>query len=826
MTDAIALSLSVSTQQRQMTIAIAWCLAWGDQQEPKFGLPVLKAMRQAILDKKAVPEEVRSLVQQVEELQAIHKDYFPKTLADLRTAHPNLWQQETTIGLVYGGATKIKQYVFESASLSDIRGASALLDRVNLVDLPAFFGQDPNEQNSYRRLTAIDQWLDSNKFDVLKNALIPELIIYSTGGNILAFCPAAFVNELANAIEKRYTHETLTANSCAVGKKFRLLEIRFGLLNDSMEKTVWLDELRSHWQNNPILRAYFGLPEPKDHQGKPTNPDLKKALKDRKNFNELVGKLATQFNQRRSGSDVKKPEAEERNRPSRCYPPMFETHPYLVRDDSDRRSATAQIPVNELPDQPKFSEPLARKHIAGQVAKRENSSGRWYFGSRSPFRQQVGNKRKLLWKPDQIISWVRKFKLHLDKNHQESQTYYREYPQNTELGRERIQEARSLREIAAADPEGFVGYIYADGNNMGQYIRDQIKTPAAYEEFSNDIFEATEQSVYYAIAHHLKPHHYTPDSRSNRTNKNTVWIHPFEIVTIGGDDVLLIVPANQALAIAKAVGEKFEAILVTKERYSIEDTSQRSPQAPLNKQDGDSRGGQIHRYKPEAASPSQSCLSISSGVLITAVDTPIYYADKLVSQLLKSAKKKAKDLKKKGYHGGTVDFLTMKAVTMISSNINSFREEGLTIRFPDRDQELKLYAAPYTLHELGGLIKTVEAIKASDFPRSQLYQIRSLLERGKRTSILNYRYFRVRLQGNNPTLLKHQFEDAWCQPLDKSNSGNLAPWMTVQHKDDHESNKTIYETLWRELVELLPFVDKPDTSNDTTSTPMAQEVEQ
>ena len=34
------------------------------------------------------------------------------------------------VALVMGGATKIKQYVFESAKLPEIRGASALLDRI------------------------------------------------------------------------------------------------------------------------------------------------------------------------------------------------------------------------------------------------------------------------------------------------------------------------------------------------------------------------------------------------------------------------------------------------------------------------------------------------------------------------------------------------------------------------------------------------------------------------------------------------------------------------------------------------------------------------
>jgi CRISPR-associated protein Cmr2 len=47
------------------------------------------------------------------------------------------------IALIMGGATKIKQYVFESAKLPEIRGASGLLDRVNLYDTPALFVKRP-----------------------------------------------------------------------------------------------------------------------------------------------------------------------------------------------------------------------------------------------------------------------------------------------------------------------------------------------------------------------------------------------------------------------------------------------------------------------------------------------------------------------------------------------------------------------------------------------------------------------------------------------------------------------------------------------------------
>jgi CRISPR-associated protein Cmr2 len=133
---------------------------------------------------------------------------------------------------------------------------------------------------------------------------------------------------------------------------------------------------------------------------------------------------------------------------------------------------------------------------------------------------------------------------------------------------------------------------------------------------------------------------------------------------------------------------------------------------------------------------------------------------------------------------------------MISSNIQEFRDSGLTKK--QGNQTLKLYGAPYTLYEIGGLIKTVAALKESEFPRSQLYQIRSLLEQGKRTVMLNYLYFRSRLKPNQQALLKQQFDEAWCQA--KTNSGNIVPWM-------YETQDKVYETIWREMVDLYPFIN-------------------
>lgn len=731
-----------------ITTGIAWCLAWGDKRKPQLGMNTMQSLKKALKEKTGIPDALQPFVEQVSKLDDLE---FPETaeelsqiLEKLQQENPKAWN--TSIGLVYGGATKIKQYVFEAAKLPDIRGASTLLDRINLIDIPAFFGEP-------QKLNSISTWLNEH-FPDLEAALIKELIIYYKGGNILAFCPAAFVHELADAIEKRYTEETLTANSCAVGDTFQLLEIRFGLLQNPIENTPWLDWYQREC-GHQLVKAYFGESDTQNSV---------EQFQTRKSFNELVSKLTILFNQRRSGNNF-------HNRPTRRYPPMFETHPYLQRDEGERRLAVTH--ATELPGEPWFSETLARKRLMGEITKREVSEGElpaWY------------KRTKLKWRTEKVESWVYRFEKFLG-NSEHRYKYYQSLPESKE-----IKEAQSLTEIGNAS-NGFVGYIYADGNNMGGYIQKRIKTPENYKQFSEDIFQATEEAVYQALSKHLKPHELQGLTRKEHYNRNGDCIHPFEILTIGGDDVLLVVPADKALAVAKTIGEEFENYLKNTGRYNFIQSSNNA-----------------HRYQGETPPDSHCELSMSIGVLITAYSTPIYYAKTLYEQLLKSAKQRAKTLKDEyQYHGGTVDFLILKSVTMISSNIGDFRKEGLTKR--NKGQTLKFYAAPYTLHELGGLLKTAEALNESKFPRSQLYQIRSLLEQGKHTAILNYRYFRVRLEPKQQKLLAEWFEKAWCQA--KTNEGNLAPWMYILPTSKQEAST--YETIWRELVELYPFIDESVT---------------
>ncbi|MDJ0798940.1 MAG: type III-B CRISPR-associated protein Cas10/Cmr2 [Calothrix sp. MO_167.B12] len=753
---------------RPISIGIAWCLAWGEAKIPKYDLEILQQMREALGKGEEVPQEVSEVVNAVRKLDKLEKDLedikkFPKTLDELKgltETHPLLWGSR--IGLVYGGATKIKQYVFEESKLPDIRGASTRLDQINLIDLPIFFHQKID--NRYRfYIPKVSEWFQNN-YPQLSDALIPELIIYSCGGNILAFCPAAFVDNLANAIEKRYTERTITANSCAVGDSFKLLELNFGLLRENIQDTFWLEKYRDNYENK-IVEGIFGKIDDVS--------ELEEKFRNHKSFNELTTKLAILFNQRRAGNYTP-------TRPSRCYPPMLETHPYLRRDETEKRLAITK--ATNLIGEPYLSETTAIKRQVGDKAK--NGKIREIDGY-----EQEDIDIDLICK-----NWIEKFEDFLESNIQLKHKYL------SDRNSGNVKIAESLTQLGKVS-NGFIAYIYADGNNMGGYIQ-KIRTAKEYQNFSQDVDKATRYAVFQALANNLHPRQLQEIQEDSKSRiKNEDFIHPFEILTIGGDDIILIVPANKALEIAKDIGENFENILlgnltIPGEEIKDKDSYKITTEKPVNLQN-------IHRYHWPVEKPSQCKLSISSGVLITAYNTPIYYAEDLTNQLMKSAKEYAKKIKKYGYFGGTVDFLTMKAVTMVSSNIKEFRENALIKK---RGATLKLYAAPYTLHELDGLLTSVKALITVDFPKSQLYQIRDLLSKGRRTASLNYYYFRSRLK-QGKAQLRDFFETAWCGA--KTNGGNIAPWMYENRFTDN-----YYETIWREMVDLYEFIKTEEEDNE------------
>ncbi|MEO1148490.1 MAG: type III-B CRISPR-associated protein Cas10/Cmr2, partial [Cyanobacteria bacterium J06638_22] len=91
--------------QELIEIAIAWCLAWGEDLEPQTDLETLSQMQEAMSKQGQIPDTVRSYVENAQTLNQLPYPQTLEALADIAQKHSTLW--ESKIGLVYGGATKI-----------------------------------------------------------------------------------------------------------------------------------------------------------------------------------------------------------------------------------------------------------------------------------------------------------------------------------------------------------------------------------------------------------------------------------------------------------------------------------------------------------------------------------------------------------------------------------------------------------------------------------------------------------------------------------------------------------------------------------------------
>lgn len=98
-------------------------------------------------------------------------------------------------------------------------------------------------------------------------------------------------------------------------------------------------------------------------------------------------------------------------------------------------------------------------------------------------------------------------------------------------------EINSLNDIG--DSRGYIALIYADGNNLGNVIKN-IKTPFQHMYFSRKLENTTKECVYSSIY----------DTNFEES--------VFEVISLGGDDLLIVVPADKSLNIANKIIDKFD----------------------------------------------------------------------------------------------------------------------------------------------------------------------------------------------------------------------------------------------------------------------------
>ena len=600
------------------------------------------------------------------------------------------------VSLLSADTDKVKSYVFESAKLPEVRGASIILDELNRTSIvkEVFTGKDCQPPE--------------------------ECIIYNSGGGLLAIVPTCWAKRIGMEIERLYLDRTKVATITTVTRPFHLCEYRFGLRADQFT----FDQFRQQWANadeqrKRLMMNYYGLEETDDTE------KLWDKFCETKGFGELV---------RQMSADLKAAKYRK------GYAPFFEAGHFIRACDSC-----------EL--RPAFIQDTIEDEIA-------------YLCKICYDKRDVGRREKGRIVNENLIEYFQNRPCEFSQ-------YYFELPM-------RIAPPRDLKEIGACSrPSGFVGIIYADGDNVGKTL-ENLQTPSKYQDFSHKMDKATKEAVFGTIVQRgIKPVFPSDKSKyeggKNRQRIQVVSpadneqletrratkeddelelrIHSFEAISVGGDDLVLIVPGHHAMWTALEICELF--------------------------------GQQMQDEK----------ITMSAGVVIASDNYPVYYLFDLASQLQKSAKKESREASE-----GAIDFMVMTAQNTLSSQIADYRKEFMERKIPEDGSEVReklcLTARPYRLSKLCILLKWIEKFKAEDYPTSQLYGlVQSLQEHARQHSTLRFLYQWYRHKQTHTKLLG-DFMASW--KIEQAST----PWMKSQGELPFQE----FFTYFVDLLEIYQFV--------------------
>jgi cellobiose-specific phosphotransferase system component IIA len=285
----------------------------------------------------------------------------------------------------------------------------------------------------------------------------------------------------------------------------------------------------------------------------------------------------------------------------------------------------------------------------------------------------------------------------------------------------------------------YIGFIYADANRMGQRLSD-LTEPKDYKELSKNVSHAIKDALFSALDKHT-------ELIDNDENKRYI---PFEVILIGGDDLMVVVPANKAIEITIDFCDKFK---------------------------------------------EKSNISICAGVVITHSNYPIHRMMDHAQGLLHSAKALSNKKSIKDCEINAIDYMVLKGSVL--QEIKDTREREFSYKSDD-GKELRLYQRPYTTDQLGKLLDQIRRFKENDFPTNKLRTMYESLYRGKQQAMLDYLFIASRLSksASNKIPPREIFLNFGCEWKCGS---KIFPWW----KSDDGS----FDTPFIDMIELYDFVD-------------------
>ena len=239
-------------------------------------------------------------------------------------------------------------------------------------------------------------------------------------------------------------------------------------------------------------------------------------------------------------------------------------------------------------------------------------------------------------------------------------------------GRNRPEDFGQLGDISS--PSGYMALLYADGDSIGTEL-DSISTIDALRGFS----QAVDSSVYDAVADAISTHLQPEDDT----------VLPFDILLLGGDDLVMVMTADRALDVAAHVVERFTQL--TTERW----------------------GRPLHL----SVSVTFSHINYSIGPLIHLAESSLKFAKREAAR---------RRLEGKVIDGGLINFLVVSS----SNHLDFGQYFRQTLRTEEEAEVLVRSCRPYSVEEMRTLLTTVRGIRS--VPRTKLEQMRSAVFKSRR----------------------------------------------------------------------------------------------
>lgn len=255
-----------------------------------------------------------------------------------------------------------------------------------------------------------------------------------------------------------------------------------------------------------------------------------------------------------------------------------------------------------------------------------------------------------------------------------------------------LETALSINEVVGEEEGGYFAVIYADANDMGSVL---FKLPTMIDcaLFSRAVSAGMREIVDEIVrSHKLQERYQSP--------------------VLGGDDLLLIVPAKRAVSI---VDDLLAQVPATFKRRASE------------------VGGEAGKKLSE--------VTVCIGFVIVPAHFAIRFAFDYAEELLRLAKENRRELIKSNppKEAVSVDYLVVKDASPLNLSVRALRRQHL------ERNGLRLTAKPLSLSHFKRLLEDARRLREVGVPRSQLQQLEDLLWSDSLQGIkLNLRYQLVR----------------------------------------------------------------------------------